>query len=378
MTITRVQHEVTGMARAANPNGPVDLLNDGSSDSNDVILRPDGTAISDQWSFKPNTKKNDGSFQIANNIPSKSGCVEIDGNGFLTMTATCDDTNQKQLFYAEPVTGVANTYLIRRADNNECISSYWDQYASPYAGGAALQMNSRGCTAGAGASGGDTTEQWTVTAAPGDGASGPTLDDLATQYALTQRNNGSGVITASSYTITDDSKPAFIGPYSLVSTSSDQDGSSPICKNSSTAGDMSCTFNWSSSTADTITETSTVGVSLTLGPGKYGGEDLSPLKSDVQVGYQHTWSSNQTSTDTSGTSKAFQIPPGQTAWLVRALALKTTTGDWTFSNDVGSTWTHHMTVTMPVEGVDNFHSITAKCDTLSQEPECTSTRPGGV
>ncbi|MEE4422434.1 hypothetical protein [Streptomyces bugieae] len=376
MTIARVQHEVTGMARAANPNGPVDLLNDGSSDSNDVVLRPDGTAISDQWSFKPNPK-NDGSFQIANNIPSKSGCVEIDENGFLTMTATCDDTDQKQLFYAEPVTDVANTYLIRRVDNDECVSSYWDQYASPYAGGAALQMNTRGCTEGVGASGGDTTEQWTVTAAPGDSPSGPTLDDLATQYALTQRNNGSGVITASSYTITDDSQPAHLGPYQLVSTSSDQQGSSPVCTNSSgpSGGNLSCSMNWSQSSANMVSQTDTLGVNVTIGP---GSEAKSPLKADVQLGYQHTWTETQTTTEASGTSYAMEVPPGQTAWLARALALKTTTGDWTFSNDAGSTWTHHMTVTMPVEGVDNVHSVIVKCTTDSTDPGCASSKPGGV
>ncbi|MFE6741605.1 hypothetical protein [Streptomyces tubercidicus] len=377
ITITRVQHEVSGMARTANPNGPVDLLNDDSSDSNDLVLRPDGTAINDQWSFKPNPNS-DGSFQIANNIPSKSGCVESDENGYLTMNSTCDATQTKQLFYAQPVNDVANTYLIRRVDNDQCVSSHWDQYAVPYAGGTALQINTRGCTDGVGASGGDTTEQWTVTAAPGDGATGSTLDDLATQYALTQRNKESGVITSSSYTITDDSEPAHLGPYSLVSTSSDLNSSSPVCKNSSTDGDLNCAFNWSSSTTDTVTESSTVGVNLTLGPGKYDGEDLSPLKSDVQVGYQHTWTSTQTSTETSGTNYSVQVPPGQTAWLARALALKTTTGDWTFSNDVGSTWTHHMTVTLPVEGVDGAYSVIAKCSTDSTAQECIDTKPAGV
>ncbi|MGW8555148.1 hypothetical protein [Streptomyces tubercidicus] len=378
MTITRVQHEVSGMARTANPNGPVDLLNDGSSDSNDVVLRPDGTAISDQWSFKPIRKKDgssDGSFQIANNIPSKSGCVEIDGNGFLTMTASCDATDKKQLFYAQPVTDVANTYLIRRVENDQCVSSHWDQYASPFAGGAALQMNTRGCTAGVGASGGDTTEQWTVTAAPGDGASGPTVDDLATQYALTQRNNGSGVITASSYTITDDSKPAELGPYQLVSVSSKEQGSSPLCKNSSTSGEIRCSMNWLQSSADQITDASTFGVNLLIGP---GSEAKSPLKADVQIGYQRTYTESQTKTDSVGSGFMIEVPPGQTAWVVRALAFKETTGEWTFSNDVGSTWKHTMAVKLPVEGVDNLSSIVAKCSADSPKPECTSTKPREV
>ncbi len=383
LTITRVQHDTgVGLGRVADPNGTVDLLNGDSSDSNDLVLRivdadnPD-TAPSDQWSFKPNPN-NDGSFQIGNNIPSKSGCVEVDENGYITMDATCDATNQKQLFYAQPVNDEANTYLIRRVDNDDCISSHWDQYAPAYDGGHSLQINSRGCTPDSGNSGQDHTVQWTVTAAPGEGATGPTLDDLATQYALIQRNNGSGVITASSYTITDDSQPAFVGPYSLVSTSSDKDPSSPVCKNSSTEGNLSCAFSWSSSTMDTITETDTIGVNLTLGPGKYDGEDLSPLKSDVQIGYQHTLTKTQTSTETSGTNYTVDVPPGQTAWLARALALKTTTGDWTFTNDVGSTWTHHMTVTLPVEGVDNVHSVMVKCSADSTAPECTSTKPGGV
>ncbi|MFE3887167.1 hypothetical protein ACFXPQ_30410 [Streptomyces lydicus] len=379
MTIAAVQHDVSGIAVTGNPNGAVDLLNDGSSDSNDVVLRPSdkGTVPSDQWSFKP-SPNNDGSFQIANNIPSKSGCVEIDDNGYLTMNVTCDATDQKQLFYAQPVNNTpANTYLIRRVDNDECITSHWDQYASPYAGGAALQMNSVGCADGVGAGGGATNEQWTATAAPGDGASGPTLDDLATQYALTQRDKGSGVITASSYTITDDSQPAHLGPYQLVSTSSDQQNSSPVCTNSSgpSGGNLSCSMNWTQSSADMVSQTDTLGVNVTIGP---GSEAKSPLKSDVQLGYQHTWTETQTTTEASGTSYTIDVPPGQTAWLARALALKTTTGDWTLSNDVGSTWTHHMTVTMPVEGVDNVHSVIAKCTTDSTDPGCTASKPGGV
>lgn len=379
MTIAPVQHDATGMASTASPNGSVDLLNDDSSDSNDVVLRPTdkGTVPSDQWSFKPNPN-NDGSFQIANNIPSKSGCVESDDNGYLTMTTICDDTDQKQLFSAEPVNNApANTYLIRRVDNDQCITSHWDQYASPFAGGAALQMNSVGCADGVGAGGGATNEQWTATAAPGDGASGPTVDDLATQYALTQHNKGSGVISASSYTITDDSQPAYLGPYQLVSTSSEEQSSSPVCKNSSgpSGGNLSCSMNWSQSTADIVTETDQVGVNLTIGP---GSEAKSPLKADVQLGYQHTWTESQTTTDSSGSSVTIDVPPGQTAWVARALALKTTTGDWTFSNDVGATWTHHMTVTMPVEGIDNVHSVVTKCTTDSTDPGCTASKPGGV
>ncbi|SEB77501.1 Cytolethal distending toxin A/C domain-containing protein [Streptomyces sp. 2224.1] len=382
MTIAAVQHDVSGMAITANPNGSVDLLNDDSSDSNDVVLRPTdkGTVPSDQWSFKPNPN-DDGSFQIANNVPSKSGCVEIDDNGYLTMDVTCDVTNQKQLFYAQPVTnGPASTYLIRRVDNDECLTSHWDQYATPFAGGAALQMNSVGCADGAGAAGGATDEQWTATAAPGDGASGPTVDDLATQYALTQRNKGSGVITASSYTITDDSQPAHLGDYQLVSTSSDQGGPSPVCKNSSgpSGGNLSCALNWSQATADTITDTSTLGVSLTLGPGKTDSGDLSPLKSDVQIGYQHTWTKTQTSTETTGASQTIDVPPGQTAWLARALAIKTTTGDWTFTTDTGSTWTHHTTVSLPVEGIDGVYSVFAKCTTDSTDAGCIASKPAGV
>ncbi|MGP8303594.1 hypothetical protein ACTPOK_37870 [Streptomyces inhibens] len=372
--MTIEQHDPIGLGGST---GAVDLLNDGSSDSNDLVLRDTdtGTVPSIQWNFKPNPN-NDGSFQIANNLVGKSGCVEVDENGYLTMTVTCDDTDQKQLFYAEPDTSAAaNTYQIRRVDNDQCVSAHWTPYEPAYAGGNALQMNTVPCAGGVSGTGGTTPQQWTVTAAPGDGASGPTLDDLATQYALTQRNNGSGVITASSYTITDDSQPAYLGPYQLVSTSSEEQGSSPVCRNSSSDGDFHCTMSWSQSSADQITDASTFGVNLTIGP---GSEAKSPLKADVQIGYQRTYTETQTKTDASGGGYAVDVPPGQTAWVVRALALKTTTGDWTFSNDLGSTWTHHMAVTLPVDGVNNFHAVLAKCDTVSEKPECTSTRPGGV
>ncbi|MFI5520529.1 hypothetical protein [Streptomyces platensis] len=355
------------------PTGTVDLLNDGSSDSNDLISRRAG-APANQWAFKPNSN-NDGSFQIANNIPSKSGCVEVDENGYLTMSSICDATNQKQLFYAQPVNNAGdNAYLIRRVDDDECITTKYPD--TPIDSDNDFQMGSVGCAAGAGDNSSPANnEQWVVSASPADGATGPTVDDLATQYALTQHNNGSGVITGSSYTITDDSKPAYLGDYRLVSTSSAEQGSSPVCKNSSTAGNASCSMDWSSSTADTIGQSESLGVNITLGPGT---EAKSPLKADAQIGYQHTWTESQTTTESSGTRFSIDVPPGQTAWVARALALKETTGDWTFSNDVGSTWTHHMTVTMPVEGVDNVHSVITKCSTDSTDPGCQASKPAGL
>ncbi|MFG3119012.1 hypothetical protein ACGF4C_32190 [Streptomyces sp. NPDC048197] len=368
-----MHHEsMMGRDNPRDPNGTVDLQNDGSADSNDLVMRTTDTVPSDQWSFKPNPN-NDGSFQISNNIPSKTGCAEVDGNGYLTMSSTCDAKNKKQLFYAQPVTNTEpNTYLIRRVDDDECVTT---KFSDPPLGDF-QQMGSVGCAPGAGDNSvGAHNEQWTVTASPGDGATGPTVDDLATQYALTQHNNNSGVITASSYTITDDSKPAYLGPYQLVSTSSAEQGSSPVCKNSSTAGNASCSMDWSQSTADTIGQSDSLGVNITLGP---GSEAKSPLKADAQIGYQHTWTESQTTTEASGTRFTIDVPPGQTAWVARALALKETTGDWTFSNDVGSTWTHHMTVTMPVEGVDNVHSVITKCSTDSTDPACQSTKPAGV
>ncbi|MFE6741108.1 hypothetical protein [Streptomyces tubercidicus] len=355
--------------------GTVDLLNDGSSDANDLVMRSTGTAPSDQWSFKPNPN-NDGSFQIVNNIPSKSGCAEVDDNGYVTMATPCEASDQKQLFYAEPdtSTGSNNTYLIRRVDNNQCVSSHWSPFEAPYAGGAARQMNTIPCASAAGRNGAIAPELWTVTAAPGDGASGPTLDDLATQYAATQVKNGSGVIKESSYSITD-SQPAALGPYQLVSTGSVEQGSSPVCVNGAQPGegDLTCTMTWSQSSADSISETDTIGVQV-----QFGVNTHSPLKDQVQIAYQHQWGESSTTTTTSGTADAMYVKPGETAWLVRAVVLKTTTGDWTFKNDVGSTWTHHGTVTLPVDTMDNVHSPIEKCTLKSTEAPCTSTRPSGL
>ncbi|MFE6741606.1 hypothetical protein [Streptomyces tubercidicus] len=379
LTITPILHDASGMWRSSNPNGTVDLLNDGSSDSNDVVMRStDADKVpANQWSFKPNPN-NDGSFQIANNIPSKTGCVEVDGNGYLTMNSTCDATNKSQLFYAAPVTDAVDTYVIRRVDNDQCVTSHWDPDAPAYDGGNALQMNTDSCTHGGSASdGGVPSMEWTVNASPGEGASGPTVLDLATQYALTQRNNGSGVITQSSYTITDNSQSAYLGPAQLVSTSSDLDSSSPVCKNASgpSGGNLSCSMNWSQSTTDLVSETDTFGVKLVIGP---GSSAKSPLKSDVEIGYQHSYTETQTTTEASGANYQMEVPPGQTAWLARSLALKTTTGDWTFTTDLGSTWTHQMSVTLPVEGVDNVHSVMTKCTTDSTDQACIDTKPAGV
>lgn len=96
----------------------------------------------------------------------------------------------------------------------------------------------------------------------------------------------------------------------------------------------------------------------------------SPVKAEISAQYSHTWSESRTTTATSGSSVSITVPPGQKAWVARALAYKTVTGTWTITNDLGRTWTGQGTSTKPIEGVDGKYSSLIKCTTDSPDAGC--------
>ncbi|WP_189303947.1 hypothetical protein [Streptomyces albospinus] len=356
---------------AHSPKYILQLNGDGSSHGNDLVLK--GGSPAHNWNFEP-VKVNgvmDGSFQIRNNDPGKAGCVDVQNNG-LTLNPNCNSAQSSQKFYVQP-SGSSNAYLLRSVSNDECVSS----------AATGNQINSlattlQGCVHsvnGASASG---NQPLTISSSQ-SGGSGPTLDDLATYYALNQYNNRSGVISSASYTKSDPQPSPSQGPFTLVSNQGGNSNEGAVCQNSAGAGggNFSCSMSWSQSTADAVTESA--GLSLTLGPGSVVD---SPVKAEVsaQLGFSKT----STTTTTSGSSYNLTVPPGRTAWVVRSLPIQSSTGTWTFTSDIGVQWQHQATVNMPMSSVTDpasgktYTEILTQCDTASTDAMCTSTKPAGV
>ncbi|MFF4391862.1 RICIN domain-containing protein [Streptomyces sp. NPDC001552] len=377
-----------------NAGAHLGLEDEGSSaDGNGLFIR-EGSPTPGKWSFKPN---DDGSFQIVNNRTGK--CVESrqpDQTSalFYPELWTCSG-EATQKFYVHKDENRGN-FRIRNVSNDKCLDAQRLTNDRNSEG----PMELYGCHAGgtgqtwlpsgnrAGSSPAQTAEALAGNAALGlagvvagivaDAArppdpAAPVLDALATQYALKQFDSHSSVIKRATYAITDYKQKAARGPYKIVSVANGQADNSPFCTNASgpSGGNMSCGMSWSQSEANTISYSHTVGVSAKVGVGKE-----SPVQAEVAFSYQHTWGKSTTTTQTSGRDVRIDVPPGQTAWLARALAYKTVTGTWTITNDLGRTWTATGTATMPVEGVDGQYSNLIKCTTDSLDPGCMATLDG--
>ncbi|MGP8303200.1 RICIN domain-containing protein [Streptomyces inhibens] len=338
------------------------LKNEGSSDNgNEVYARPGDAA--GKWSFRVNDT--DGSFQIVNNGTGK--CVEskADESLFFPQLWDCSGTDA-QKFYVHKDDDQGN-YRIRNVSNDRCLDAQrMGDHPNESVRGL---VEIYGChNAGSG-------QAWHPAAMNPAPELSSELDRLATLHALKQFDAGSSVIKEAKYSITDSTQKATQGAFQVVSVSSDQGGSSPYCVNHSgpSGGDMTCGFSWQQSVADTISSSHTVGISATVGT-----NSKSPVAASITASYQHTWGTSQTTTATSGSSVSITVPPGQTAWVARALAYKTVTGTWTITNDLGRTWTGQGTSSKPVEGIDGVHSILAKCTTDSTEPGCKATALPGT
>ncbi|MGP8303992.1 ricin-type beta-trefoil lectin domain protein [Streptomyces inhibens] len=310
--------------------------------------------VNQPWNILPNA---DGSFLIRNDKTQK--CIDFNtDNNRLVQAQGCDASNSKQNWYVQPDGN--GGHWIRNVNNNKCMDVSEQTVGFP--------VGLYDCGAGSA----NQIFRFEV-----QGGNSGNLDDMATLHALKQFDAGSSAIREAKYSITDSTQKATQGDYQLVSVSSDKGGPSPYCGNRSgpSGGDMSCGFTWQQSVADTISSSHTAGLTVTVGTGK---ESKSPVSVQVAAQYQHTWGTSQTTTATSGSNVSVTVPPGQTAWLARALAYKTVTGTWTITSDHGVTWTGQGTSTKAVEGIDGVHSYLIKCTMDSTDPGCKATAPPGT
>ncbi|WP_330479592.1 RICIN domain-containing protein [Streptomyces platensis] len=342
------------------------LENEGSSENGTRIYARKGDAAG-EWRFRVNEA--DGTFQIVNNGTGK--CVEAkhgnDGPQPVLWDCTGADV-QKFYVHKENDQGEGDyrsNYRIRSVSDNWALEAQRNAQSDP---GPATFRPAYRTAAG---------QVWYAAAMKNSTSTLPTgeLDRIATLHTLKQFDANSSAIKEAKYSITDSTQKATLGDYQLVSISSDKGGSSPYCSNHSgpSGGNMTCGFSWQQSVADTIGSSHTAGISATVGT-----NSKSPVAASTTATYSHTWSESKTTTATSGSNVTIDIPPGQTAWLARAMAFKTVTGTWTITNDIGVTWTGQGTSTKPIEGIDGQSSDLAKCTTDSTNPGCKATAPGAA
>ncbi|ANP54853.1 hypothetical protein J2Z21_001491 [Streptomyces griseochromogenes] len=293
------------------------------------------------WSFLPN---GDGSFLIRNDKTQK--CIDFDtDNNHLVEPVYCDQNNSKQNWYLQPSGSGDGYYLIRNVNTNKCMDVF---------GGS----GNDGTTVGIYDCRGGGNQEWIIGPTPSPGATGPTLTDLATEYALKQCSNASSVIKSCDYTVTGDSV-ATVGNLQRVSSN--------VWNNSTDVGDRTITWTQTSSQTNTvgssITVTSEVGINVEFVTVK--------VSSAISARYEHSW----TQTDTVSDANKISVKPNNYSWAMRGQLMKTVTGHWTFTNDLGDKWSGDGTATVPAkDGTDNHSSNLVLCTSDSTAQVCVDNR----
>ncbi|MGW1895124.1 RICIN domain-containing protein [Streptomyces sp. NPDC002004] len=315
----------------------LDLAKDSADYGTEIVVNKRPMA---NWSFVPN---GDGSFLIRNDKTQK--CIDFNtDNNHLVEPQYCDATNSKQNWYLQPSDASGGYYMIRNVKTDKCMDVF---------GGAG-----DGTVVGLYDCHGSANQEWTIGPTPSPGATGPTLADLATAYALKQCSNNSSVIKSCDYAVTGDST-ASVGNLKRVSSN--------VWNNTTDPADR--TITWTQTTSETnsvggsITVTSEVGVNIEVVTAK--------VSTAINAHYDHAW----TQTNTVSDANTISVKPGSYSWAMRGQLMKTVTGRWTFTNDLGKTWSGDGTATVPaVDGTDDRSSDLVLCTSDSTAKECADNR----
>ncbi|MFG2287639.1 RICIN domain-containing protein [Streptomyces sp. NPDC048595] len=316
----------------------LDLAKDSPDYGTEIVVNKTPMA---NWSIVPN---GDGSFLIRNDKTQK--CLDYNtDNNHLVEPVYCDQTNAKQNWYLQPSDGGGGYYLIRNVNSNQCMDVF---------GGS----GNDGATVGLYNCNGDSNQEWIIGPTPSPDYTGPTLSDLATLYALKQCSNSSSIIKSCDYTVTGDS---------VASVGNLQRVSSNVWNNSTDPADRTITWTQTSSETNTvgssITVTSEVGVNIEIVTAK--------VSSAISARYEHSW----TQTNTVSDANKISVKPNNYSWAMRGQLMKTVTGKWTFTNDLGDKWSGDGTATVPaVDGTDDLSSNLVLCTSDSLAKECVDNR----
>ncbi|MGW1432814.1 RICIN domain-containing protein [Streptomyces sp. NPDC002431] len=307
----------TGTARAAETSGLAGLtfssagnnrnldVQNGNTGDGVYVVTNSAPGYHQQWTAN---KQADGSFTLANDFTGK--CV---ATGLPLRQQSCSGA-AAQRWYFQPVTGAANTFMIRNVGNNSCIdivlnAQYDDAWTQTY-----------GCN-------GSAAQQWRIPAA----SSGDAMA-AAVEYASKRCQQD-----ASSCSWTKGTQaPAEPLPVECVS---------PVWYNG-TGAPVPWTFTLTTSSG----WSSTLGVSFTstLGTGA-----ASPVQTSVSL----TTSGSVTYdlSQTLGNSLTITVPQQQYGWVALSKLATKVTGDWTFDAN-GYPWKAHDTVTVPLVSDDQGHA----------------------
>ncbi len=316
----------------------LDLAKDSPDYGTEMVINKSPMA---HWSLLPN---GDGSFLIRNDKTQK--CVDFNtDNGHLVEPQYCDRKNKKQNWYLQPSNGGDGYYLIRNVNTDKCMDVF---------GGS----SNDGTTVGIHDCNGDSNQEWTIGPTPGPDYTGPTLADLATAYALKQCSTGAGAVKSCDYEVTGDS---------VASVGNLQRVSSNVWNNSTDPGERTITWTQTTSQTNTVgtslTVTSEVGVNVEFVTAK--------VSTALTARYEHSW----TQTDTVSDANKISVKPGNYSWAMRGQLMKTVTGKWTFTNDLGDTWSGDGTATIPAkDGTDSLSSNLVLCTSDSPAAECVNNR----
>ncbi|MEV5486127.1 MULTISPECIES: RICIN domain-containing protein [Streptomyces] len=300
-------------------------------------LRVLDKAVPHNWSLLPNR---DGSFAIRSEYNGE--CVDVNNDDNLTRSS-CDTSNGKQNWYLQGNGG--DGYRIRNVTNNKCMDVR--ELQSPVIGKVGLGDCGQG----------NKKQIWHLSPAQ-PGGTGPTVADLAAEYALKQCSSQSNIVKSCDYKVESDST-ATIAPYKSVSDK--------VFNYSTTPANRA--IAWS----QTISETDMVGGSITISSEQGFDVKMVAVKVSqaISAHYSHSWQQSSTVSDTN----TITVNPNQYSWAIRGQLMKTVTGKWTFTNDLGEKWSGDGTATVPaVKGTDDKDSALLLCTSDNKKPECVATR----
>lgn len=294
-----------------------------------------------------------GTFRLINSSSGKCLDLSSASNPNDVSESDCGGTDA-QNWYLQPTADAATRageYVIRHVGDNRCMKP--------------LFSAQRGSIVGVGdCSRGDTTQNWTLS---GYGTEDAKLRTMATVYALQQFDARSSVIPTAEYKV-DNSTTATLGAFRNVTM---EGGVSA----NGTTDMLDKQVNWS----QTSSYTYTAGGSVTTTAGVTFGPEKGPVQGRVDVAIQGNWSNSWRTDTTKGGADTLHIKPNQYGWFMRAQLMKTVTGTWTITNDLGNTWTGAGTATVPAvdktDGDKNV-SVLLACSSDSTNQTCKDNDPG--
>ncbi|MFI1302361.1 RICIN domain-containing protein [Streptomyces sioyaensis] len=299
-----------------------------------------------EFAIAPN---DDGTFRLINRTSRKCVVVSTGVHAGDLSDSDCSDADA-QKWYLQPVRDTVyegHAYLIRHVGDDKCMEPTVGVTESAMVG-------VRDCTPN------NVAQSWSL-GTENDGQ----LRTMAIKYALKQFDAKSSVIPRADYKA-DDSETATLGDFQNVTA-----GGGRIVNGTSEIMDKQ--VNWSQTTSYTYT----AGGAVTTTAGITFGSKDGPVQGKFEVAIQGNWSNSWRTGNTQGGSATIHIRPNQYGWFLRAQLTKKVTGTWTFTSDVGYSWTGLGTATVPAkDGTDSKNSDLIGCSSDSELPVCKDHDPG--